>query len=106
MNPNYQPNQIAITEYKDGIRVPFYISTRKSRTEITGIRETAIAISLTSPAVEDRANQELVTFLAKALSTQKSLVNIVMGAHNRNKVIEITSMSQFELLTKLGLANN
>jgi uncharacterized protein YggU (UPF0235/DUF167 family) len=49
----------------------------------------ALKIRLCAPAVEHRANEALVEFLAEILKTSKSAVRIRSGQERRTKRIEI-----------------
>ena len=49
----------------------------------------AIKIRLTSPPVDDAANEELVALLAEALGVPRSEVRIVSGARARSKIVEV-----------------
>lgn len=48
-----------------------------------------VVIALHAPATEGKANEELVSFLAKKLSLPKSLIIIKRGLTGRNKQLEI-----------------
>ncbi len=48
--------------------------------------ESKIKIALQAPAVEGRANEALVEFLAKAFHLPKSSVRIISGESSRSKV--------------------
>ena len=53
----------------------------------------AIKIRLTSPPVDDAANEELIALLAKELGVPRSGVRIVSGARARSKVVEVVGTS-------------
>lgn len=65
------------------------VQPRASREEIAGTVEGALKIRLCAPAVENRANEALVEFLAGILKTSKSAVRIRSGEQSRIKRIEI-----------------
>ena len=46
-------------------------------------------VYLTAPAVEGKANQALVTFLAQHFEVSKSKIEIIKGLHSRNKIVNI-----------------
>ena len=63
----------------------------------------AIKIRLTSPPVDDAANEELIALLANALRVPRSEVRIVSGSRARSKLVEVggTSIDQvMQLATK------
>ncbi len=49
-------------------------------------------INLKSPPVDGKANQELISLIAKELKITRSQIKIKSGLSNKNKVIEITEM--------------
>ena len=53
----------------------------------------AIKIRLTSPPVDDAANEELIALLARALGVPRSEVRIVAGARARSKIVEVVGAS-------------
>jgi uncharacterized protein len=50
-------------------------------------------VSVTSPAVENKANEHCLSLLAKKLKCPKSALSIIKGGHNRNKVIACEAMT-------------
>ena len=70
------------------------VQPRASREEIAGVVEGALKIKLLAPAVENRANEALIKFLASVLKTSKSAVRIRNGEQSRTKRIEIFGVSR------------
>jgi len=62
--------------------------TRKSG--IAGTHGEALKIRIAAPAIDNKANAELIGFLCEALDVPKSAVVIRHGATGRRKVVEIT----------------
>jgi len=48
-----------------------------------------IKIKVNSPAIEGKANKEVIEDLAKFLNVKKSRISIIKGERSRNKLIEI-----------------
>ena len=71
------------------IRVRVHVQPRASRSEIVGFHGEAIKVRLTAPPVENAANEELVSLLARALRLPSNAVRIVAGARGRSKVVEL-----------------
>lgn len=46
-------------------------------------------VYLNKPAIEGRANEELIKLLAKHLGVKKYLISIIKGEKSRNKVVRI-----------------
>lgn len=65
-------------------------NTKQQKIEIT--KEGIWIINLKSPPVNGKANQELVSLIAKELKVTKSQVTIKSGLSNKKKVIEITDI--------------
>jgi len=51
--------------------------------------------------VEGEANEALVKFLAKALGVAKSAVSVQRGGQSRTKILEIASLSEDEVKSRL-----
>ena len=69
------------------------VQPRASRDEVAGELGGALKVRLRAPAVEVRANQALVEFLAQLLKTPKSAVRILSGERSRTKRIEICGVT-------------
>jgi uncharacterized protein (TIGR00251 family) len=54
-----------------------------------GLHGDALKIRVAAPALEDRANEALIDFLATALGASKRKVVLVSGARSREKRFEI-----------------
>jgi hypothetical protein len=59
------------------------------RTEVCGLHGDALKIRVAAPALEDRANEALIEFLAKRFGVAKRDVTLVGGAKSREKRFEI-----------------
>ena len=60
-------------------------------TEIAGVHGGALKIRLAAPAVEGKANDELVRFLAQAFRVPQGNVALVRGENGRRKTLRIAS---------------
>jgi uncharacterized protein (TIGR00251 family) len=77
------------------------VQPRASKDEITGALEGALRVRLCAPAVENRANEVLIEFLAGLLKIAKSAVRIQSGEHSRIKRVEIRGVSKQQVLSLL-----
>jgi uncharacterized protein (TIGR00251 family) len=77
------------------------VHPRASKDEITGALQGALRVRLCAPAVENRANEALIEFLADLLKTAKSAVRIQSGEHSRTKRVEIRGVSKQQVLSLL-----
>jgi uncharacterized protein (TIGR00251 family) len=80
-----------------GVRV----QPRASKDEVTGEFEGALKVRLQAPAVENRANEALVEFLAGLLKTPKSAVRILSGERSRLKRLEIRGVTKQQIMDLL-----
>jgi uncharacterized protein (TIGR00251 family) len=60
------------------------------RTEIVGLHGDALKIRVAARALEDRANQALLEFLAEAFDVPRRAVRLVAGMKAREKRFEIS----------------
>ncbi len=91
-----------IQERDGAVVVAVRIQPRASRDEIAGEMNGALKIRLQAPAVEDRANEALVEYLARLLKTPKSAVRILSGEHSRSKRLEIAGVTRQQILALLA----
>jgi uncharacterized protein (TIGR00251 family) len=77
------------------------VQPRASRDEIAGEREGALKVRLRAPAVEGRANDALVEFLAQLLKRPKAAVRILSGDRSRTKRVEISGVTRQQVLDLL-----
>jgi uncharacterized protein len=77
------------------------VQPRASKDEIAGEMGGALKVRLRAPALEDRANEALVEFLAQLLKRPKSAVRILSGERSRTKRIEIGGVARQQILDLL-----
>jgi uncharacterized protein (TIGR00251 family) len=70
------------------------VQPRASKDEISGTMEGALKIRLRAPALENRANEALIVFLAELLKRPKSAVRIQSGERSRTKRVEIHGVTR------------
>lgn len=73
-----------------------------SKNEICGLYEDALKVKLKAPAVENKANEELVKYFAKLLKLPKSTVFLKSGGTSKHKTICCQNCSVQKLID-LGL---
>jgi len=54
-----------------------------------GLHGGALKVKIAAPAVDNKANAELIEFLSKTLEVSKSAIAIRRGGTSRRKVVEI-----------------
>jgi uncharacterized protein len=78
------------------------VQPRASKDEVSGEMAGALKVRLCAPAVENRANEALIEFLAHLLKTPISAVRILSGDRSRTKRIEIRGVTRQQLLALLA----
>src|ERR1700722_17107996 len=73
------------------------VQPRASKDEIVGEVDGVLKIRLRAPAVEDRANEALIEYLAQTLNTSKAAVRILSGERSRTKRIEIRGVTTHQV---------
>jgi uncharacterized protein len=79
------------------------VQPRARKDEIAGEMGGALKVRLQAPAVENRANEALIEFLAQLLKTPKSAVRILSGDRSRTKRIEIRGVTQQQIRALLAV---
>jgi uncharacterized protein len=67
---------------------------RAHRDEIAGEMDGALKVRLRAPAMEGRANEALVEFLAGVLRSSRSAVRILSGERSRMKRVEVRGVTE------------
>jgi hypothetical protein len=73
------------------------LQPRASRDEIAGVFDGALKVRLCAPAVENRANEALIEYLAGVLKTSKSAVRIRSGEQSRSKRVEVSGVTRLQI---------
>jgi uncharacterized protein (TIGR00251 family) len=84
---------VEIQQGDGAVVVAVRVQPRASKDEIAGEWNGALKVRLQAPAVEDRANEALVEFLARVLRIPKAAVRILGGERSRNKRVEIRGVT-------------
>ena len=71
------------------------------RNEVVGIHGDAIKVKVAAPALDGRANEELIEFIADSLRVSRRGVRLVQGAKSRDKVLEFDDLD--EVTARCGL---
>jgi len=88
---------LAVDQARGTVTFAVRVQPRASRDEIAGVIEGAMKIRLCALAVENRANEALVEFLAAVLKTSKSAVRIRTGEQSRIKRVEVFGVTQQQI---------
>jgi len=77
------------------------LKPRSSRRAIKVCGPKDVEVSVTSPPVDNRANEQLIEYLAEILGVAKTSLTIVKGGHSRNKVVSVESLGEDEVFERL-----
>ena len=83
-----------LTAVADGVVLAVHAQPGARRTEVVGRHGDAIKIRVAAPPVDDRANEALVAFVAKAFGVRRSAVTIRSGASSRHKRVLVSGIDQ------------
>jgi uncharacterized protein len=92
---------IPIHESGDGVSFAIKVHPRAKKNAITGELGSALKLSITSPPVDGRANQDCIEFFAKLLKVPRSSVTIASGQSSRNKVVRVARLSADEVRQRI-----
>ena len=73
------------------------VTPNASKNEIMGWKDDALKIKIAAPAIDGKANAELIRFLSQELACSKSAIDIVQGHQNKNKVLSLSQDSETKL---------
>ncbi|HZI83546.1 MAG TPA: DUF167 domain-containing protein [Casimicrobiaceae bacterium] len=77
---------------RDGsITLDIHCQPGAKRTEVVGMYGTALKIRVAVPAIEGRANEALVAFLARSFAVARRNVTLIRGETGRSKTVRIES---------------
>ncbi len=73
--------------------IQVHLQPRASRNEVVGVVEQGLKIRLNAPPVDDRANRQLVEFLAETLDMPRRDVVLLHGQKSRFKTVGFKGIS-------------
>ena len=86
---------------KDELLLSIKIQPSACRDEIAGVHGTQIKIRIKAPPVDGRANDRLISHLAKLFAVPRSRITIVSGEASRNKRVAICASTRLpEIIAK------
>jgi uncharacterized protein (TIGR00251 family) len=91
-----------LTDDGDSVLLAIRVIPRASRTEIVGERAGRLAVRVTAPPLEGRANDAVRRLLAKALGVTVGRVQVVSGERGRDKRVRIEGISATEAARRLS----
>ena len=67
-----------------------FLQPNAKKNEQVGVHDDQLKIRVTAPAIENKANKQLVKFLAKLFAVPTSRVSLLKGEHSRHKYLRIS----------------
>ena len=86
---------------RGGCTLVLHIQPGAKRSEVLGEYGEALKIRIASPAVDGRANEALIAFLAQKLSVTKAKCCLISGACSRKKRITVHGLTAIVVLERL-----
>lgn len=74
----------------DGWTLAVHVQPGAKRSAVAGLHGARLKIRIAAPAIDDRANDALVAFVATTLGVAKRSVRVASGERSRDKVVAIT----------------
>ncbi|MCH8820841.1 MAG: DUF167 domain-containing protein [Acidobacteria bacterium] len=84
------------------LRLSVHVQPRAAANQITGCYDGALKVRLTAPPLEDRANRQLIQFLARCLDLPSGSFSLVKGQRSRRKTLSIQGLSKTELSLRIA----
>jgi uncharacterized protein (TIGR00251 family) len=88
---------IPIHDHPLGATFTVRVQPRAARAAIAGRIGEALKISVTAPALQDKANVAVMEFFAGIFAVPRTAVQLVSGDRSRNKVIRVAGRTASEL---------
>lgn len=84
-----------------GARLQVRLKPRAKNDRLTVLPGGLVDVAVTSPPIDDRANERLIELLSDRLDVPKRFISVIVGGHSRNKVVEVEGMTREEVVKKL-----
>jgi len=82
-----------VREVVGGVSFAVRVQPGAKREGVVGVYGDAVKIALAAPAVDGRANDALVRFMAELLRVPRMSVEIIAGQSSRSKVLRVLGLS-------------
>jgi uncharacterized protein len=92
---------IAIREHTEGATLAVRAQPGAKKNAVLGEQAGALKVAVTAPPEDGRANDAIIELLKDFLGVKRSLVELISGHSNRNKVFLIRRITVEQLMAKL-----
>lgn len=96
-------SDLSIREADGGVVFAAKVVAGSSRTAVCGLLEGMLKVKVAAAPEKGKANRCLVDFLAKQLGVKRNAVKIISGQSKPIKQVEVSGITDEELLRKLNL---
>jgi uncharacterized protein (TIGR00251 family) len=86
----------------DEVHLGIIVVPRATRTRIMGVHDGLLKIQLAALPEDNRANHELIRFIAETLGVARAQVALVAGSSNRRKRLRVALVSYQAALLRLS----
>lgn len=86
-----------------GVTLRLRVIPGARRDEIAGWYGDAVKVRCQAPALDGRANESVIEFLAERLRVKRSDIELVHGERSRGKVVQISGLAAEEAYARLGI---
>ena len=93
--PNY------LIETTDGILFNVKLVPNSSFSKVVDFTEEYVRIKISAPAIENKANKELIEFCSDLFDVNKSKLKIISGEKSKVKKVLITGAKYSDIIQKL-----
>jgi uncharacterized protein len=91
-----------VVQCADGsLLISLYVQPKASKTRVVGVYDQCLKLTVASPPIDGRANEELVRFFSEKLQIPKRSVELKSGMRGRRKVIRVLGVTAGELRGRL-----
>jgi uncharacterized protein (TIGR00251 family) len=84
------------------VLIAVHVTPRVSRDEIVGWRDGELAVRVTSPPDDGKANAAACRLVASALGLPKSAVTVARGATSRHKAVRVQGVGDADVARAFG----
>lgn len=88
---------------KEGVTLAVWASPGAPRTALDGLADERVRVRLAAPAHENKANAELVRYIAKLFGVPRRQVSVTAGASSRRKTVAVSGIDVAEARRTLRL---
>jgi uncharacterized protein len=93
---------LKISEKSGMILLPVRVQPRAAANQIVGLYNGALKVRVAAPAVQEKANRELLHFLARLLDLSSSDLRLLRGPKSKSKSIGIRGLSKDQVVERIA----